>query len=179
MDAVFENMQAIILSGSARRDGNTQAVVSTLQQQSSWDLAHLLDYEIHHYDYEHSNRTDDFLPLMRRIVNDYQVLILATPVYWYAMSGRMKVFMDRITDLLKLEKTTGRQLRGMGLAVISSANSDNLGEHFWRPFAASADYLGMHYLGNVHTYEGKDHGAVITEFRQSVLDRWQTFGRVS
>ncbi|MCP4458779.1 MAG: NAD(P)H-dependent oxidoreductase [Cytophagales bacterium] len=37
---------------------------------------------------------------------------MATPVYWYSMSGIMKVFLDRIYDVLTIEKELGRKLHG-------------------------------------------------------------------
>ena len=128
----------------------------------------MLDYEISHYDYSHANQEDDFLDLMRRIMDEYDVLIFATPVYWYAMSGIMKVFFDRLTDLLKIEKDLGRKLRGKYMAVLSSSNGDNLGDHFWLPFRKSAAYLGMHYVGDLHTYQGKEDMGGIEAFRRKV-----------
>jgi multimeric flavodoxin WrbA len=44
---------------------------------------------------------------------------MVTPVYWYTMSGIMKVFFDRFSDLLRIEKDLGRKLRGKSMAVIS------------------------------------------------------------
>lgn len=105
-----------------------------------------------------------FLPLMQKIIANYDTFIFATPVYWYSMSGIMKVFWDRMTDLITIEKDLGRQLRGKNMAVLSCSNGNNLGENFWLPFTESADYLGMHYLGNLHTYEGQDDTKVIAEF---------------
>ena len=50
------------------------------------------------------------------------------------------------------EKDLGRKLRGKQMAVISTSNGNNLGDNFWLPFKASAEYLGIKYLGNLHTY---------------------------
>src|SRR5690606_5501966 len=110
---------------------------------------------ISHFDYEHLNRNDDFIKLIQTILNKYDVLIFATPVYWYAMSGIMKVFFDRLTDLLRIEKDTGRKLRNKYMAVLSCSNGDNLGDSFWLPFKKSAEYLGMFYIADLHTYQDK------------------------
>lgn len=59
-----------------------------------------------------NSRNADYLNLMKQILDKYETLILATPVYWYSMSGIMKVFFDRLTDLLTIEKEFGRKLRG-------------------------------------------------------------------
>ena len=107
----MENKKVIIL-GSARKNGNTTKIVDEIAKESGIDVIDLNDYNISHYDYESKNREDDFLPLIRRILEEYDTLIFATPVYWYNMSGIMKVFFDRFSDLIRIEKETGRKLRG-------------------------------------------------------------------
>ena len=80
------------------------------------------------------------------------------------MSGIMKVFFDRMTDLLTIEKTTGRLLRGKNMAVVSSSYGGNLGAQFWLPFKASADYLGMNYLRNIHTLGDQNNQKALDDF---------------
>jgi len=146
-------LKKVIILGSARKNGNTKEVITEIMKICNWDLIDLTDYNISHFDYEHKNRSDDFIPLLERITNDYATIIFATPVYWYSMSGMMKVFFDRLTDLLRIEKELGRKLRGKNMSVITSSNGDNLGNEFWLPFKKSAEYLGMHYIANLHTYQ--------------------------
>ena len=66
------------------------------------------------------------------------------------MSGRMKVFFDRISDFLHNEKEYGRLLRGKTMGVISCSNTDDVTEEFEIPFQKSAAYLGMDYVGHRH-----------------------------
>ena len=150
--------------GSARKDGETFQIISNLVSQTNWDLIDLNDYQIGHYEYEHENQNDDYLPLMKNLIEKYDQFIFATPVYWYSMSGIMKVFFDRITDLLVIEKELGRKLRGKEMAVISCSNGNNLGEHFWLPFSETAKYLGIKYLGGVHTLAGEKNESTIAYF---------------
>ena len=150
-------MKGIIIQGSSRNDGDTNRVVKILKENSGWDLVDLNDYEFSYYDYAHENAGDDFIPLMKRAVENYDTIIFATPVYWYSMSGILKVFFDRITDLLEIEKDLGRNLRGMNMAAISCSIGNNLGEFFWLPFSKTAEYLGMNYLGNVHTVINEEY----------------------
>lgn len=157
-------MSTLIIQGSSRNDGDTTEMVNTLTRLSGWDLIDLNDYRIGYYDYEHLNRKDDYLPVMKRIIPNYDTLVMATPVYWYAMSGIMKVFFDRFTDLLTIEKELGRQLRGKKMAVISCSIGNHLGETFWLPFSETAQYLGMEFLGGVHTLAGADNQQIIDEF---------------
>lgn len=148
-------MKPLIISGSARRDGNTKILTEELIRLSSWNIVDLNDYDFSYYDYEHRNRHDDFLKLMRDIISKRDTLIFVTPVYWYSMSGIMKVFFDRLTDLLTIEKELGRKLRGKKVGALSCSAGDNLGEYFWLPFSKTCEYLGMEYLAHAHTVAGE------------------------
>ena len=161
-------MKKLILLGSARNDGDTKNLTSQLAQRTGWDVIDLNNYTISNYDYNHANRDDDYLPLMKSILATYDTLIFATPVYWYAMSGIMKTFFDRITDLITVEKDLGRTLRGKKMAVLTSSAGSNLGDDFWIPFKASAEYLGMHYVANAHCFEGEDNTARLEEFVRNI-----------
>ncbi len=157
-----------MILGSSRTDGETGEVVRQIRQISNWDVIDLNDYKIGNYDYEHKNKEDDYLPLMRRIIQNYQVFVLATPVYWYAMSGTMKTFFDRFTDLLDDEKELGRKLRSKSMAAISSSKGSHLGDNFWFPFRESAGYLGMNYFGNAHFVTNFDEKENMTRFVEKI-----------
>ncbi|MHA7055587.1 flavodoxin family protein [Aquimarina sp. M1] len=142
--------KGIIIQGSSRSDGDTNIVVSYLRNMTSFDVIDLHQREINYFDYEFKNK-DDFEVIFKNIVHNYQTLVLATPVYWYTMSGIMKVFLDRISDYLYKEKDFGRMLRGKNMAMLSCSNDDDRVKEFTLPFSRSAEYLGMNYLGDIHT----------------------------
>lgn len=144
--------KSVIIVGSSRKNGNTARIVEVIADYKNFDVINLSDYNFSYYDYENKNVNDDFLPLMKEIIQKYDTLIFATPIYWYSMSGIMKVFFDRLTNLLHLERDWGRKLRGKNMAVISNSHdSENeLDYDFYIPFVKSAEYLGMQYLGNKH-----------------------------
>lgn len=146
------NKRIVFIDGSARQNGDTKFVIQQLNQHLDIDSISLLDYNIGHFDYAYANAGDDFISLMESVVLKFDTLIFVTPVYWYSMSGRMKVFFDRISDLLHYKKNLGRQLRGKKMAVISVSNADDLMEGFTMPFEASARYLGMHFLKSTHIW---------------------------
>lgn len=142
----------VIILGSSRSKGNTGKIVDYINQKYNIDVIDLNSYKIGYFDYDFKNMDDDFIPLMRKIIKNYNNLIFATPVYWYNMSGILKVFFDRFSDLLHYEKDLGRKLRGKNMAMISCSNSNDLKDGFSAPFIASSNYLGMHYLGEIHTW---------------------------
>lgn len=142
-------MRTVIIVGSSRKNGNTYKSIEDEIKLSNADVIDLNDYEISYYDYEYKNKKDQFLPLIKKLISNYDTFVFATPVYWYTMSGIMKVFFDRLSDLLDIEKETGRKLRGKNMKVISNTN-EALDYDFYLPFRKSADYLGMNYIGEQH-----------------------------
>ncbi|HJS00111.1 MAG TPA: NAD(P)H-dependent oxidoreductase [Flavobacterium sp.] len=142
--------KSVIIVGSSRKNGNTTRIVSEISSQFNIEVVNLSDYVFSYYDYESKNRNDDFFELVKEIIEKYDTLIFATPVYWYSMSGIMKVFFDRFSDLIRIEKETGRKLRGKNMAVISNSHDSEIDYDFYIPFKKSADYLGMNYLGQKH-----------------------------
>ncbi|HEY4617359.1 MAG TPA: NAD(P)H-dependent oxidoreductase [Flavobacterium sp.] len=142
--------KTVIIVGSSRSNGNTSKIVDKISTQINADVIDLRDYSISYYDYESENREDDFMPLITSIIEKYDTLVFATPVYWYTMSGIMKVFFDRFSDLIRIEKELGRKLRGKNMFVISNSDQDELDYDFHMPFRLSAEYLGMTYLGQKH-----------------------------
>ncbi|KUJ63082.1 FMN reductase [Flavobacteriaceae bacterium CRH] len=145
----MENRKVIIL-GSSRKNGNTTKIVDEISKEHGIEVINLSDFNISYYDYESKNREDDFFPLIKGIIENYDTLIFATPVYWYNMSGILKVFFDRFSDLIRIEKETGRKLRGKKIGVISNSHDNEIEESFYIPFKKTADYLGMEYLGHAH-----------------------------
>ena len=160
-------MKGIIILGSSNSYGNTYEIVEHLNKSLQFKIVDLKTKNIGEFDYEFKNREDDFLPLMRDIVQNYDLILFATPVYWYSMSGIMKTFFDRISDCLKIEKETGRKLRGMKMAALSCGSDGHINEAYYMPFIESANYLGMHYSGHVHTWK---NGDAISEEVKNRLD---------
>lgn len=163
-------MKTVIILGSSRSDGNTAKIVELFRSTFEADLIDLAKLNISYYDYEHRNRDDDFLPTMRKIL-EYDLVIFATPVYWYSMSATLKTFFDRISDCLKIEKETGRKLRGKKMAAIACGSEETVTEGFFVPFSSTAEYLGMKYLGDVHTWIEDSTPS------QEVIDRVNEFSR--
>jgi multimeric flavodoxin WrbA len=147
----------LIIQGSSRSGGNTNKIVRLLHKMVEADFLDLKTKNIAPFDYEFNNRDDDFLPTIKNIADNYELIVFATPVYWYSMSGLMKNFFDRISDCLKIEKSTGRKLRGKSMALLICGSEETETPGFDIPFKLSAEYLGMNYLGHVHTWDTGEH----------------------
>jgi len=115
------------------------------------EVINLTRLRVSSYDYDHLNRNDDFEPLMKRVLAHEQI-IFATPIYWYAVSPAMKVFLDRISDLLELPDllSEGRRLRGKRAYVVCTSIGNDPSVAFVDAFRETFGYLGMHFGGVVH-----------------------------
>lgn len=140
----------VIILGSSRSNGNTFKICQHLQIKYQIDVLDLLSLNINPFDYQNKFKSDDFLPTIQTVISNYQTIVFASPVYWYSMSGIMKNFIDRLSDLLIFNKDLGRKLRGKNMAVISCSGDDDVDQSFYRPFELSAEYLGMPYLSHMH-----------------------------
>lgn len=144
---------SIILIGSSRSFGETRkAVEQVIETTDSIPIIDLNTLKILPYDYEYKNQQDDYLFTIEQVVK-HDLIVLATPVYWYTMSAQMKIFIDRLSDLLDIRKDIGRKLRGKQVFVIASFNT-SLPKGFEEPFIQTCDYMGIHYKGCSFIYAG-------------------------
>ncbi len=144
-------LSTIALLSSSRRLGNTGQLIDRIALELNIEVVDLAGQRMSSYDYDHLNRNDDFEPLMRRVLAHDQI-IFATPIYWYAVSPAMKVFLDRISDFLELPDllSEGRRLRGKKAYVVCTSISNEPSVAFMDAFRETFDYLGMRFGGVVH-----------------------------
>ena len=144
-------LSAIALFSSSRRLGNTGQLMNRIALELNIEVVDLASRRMSSYDYDHRNRHDDFEPLMKRVLAHDQI-IFASPIYWYAVSPAMKVFLDRFSDLLELPDLLceGRRLRGKKAYVVCTSTSSEPSVAFVDAFRDTFDYLGMRFGGAVH-----------------------------
>jgi multimeric flavodoxin WrbA len=134
----------LAVCASARVDGNTTQALHHFFGTQLQEV-HLCQMNLTPYDYAYRNKDDDFLPLMRTLV-DHDPIILATPVYWYTMSASLKIFFDRMTDLMYHHKDLLAQTKGKRVAVVVSTSHPKP-EEFANPIIATCQYLDWSYQG--------------------------------
>lgn len=153
----------LIILGSARHNGDTQKMVELLFEEKEVITLDLLDFKIYPYSYSGTYPADDqFLPVVQELLN-HSVIFFATPVYWYAMSGKMKTLFDRLTDMVTINKQAGRQLKGKQIYLLAIGSEELLPTGFEEPFALTAAYFKMQYSGSyycptkdLHAMPGKE-----------------------
>ena len=73
----------MIIQGSSRSTGNTNKIVHYVEQRTGFDIVDLSLKLIQPFDYDFKNYDDDFIPLMRQIVQNYDTLIFAGLLVFY------------------------------------------------------------------------------------------------
>ncbi|MCO5935408.1 NAD(P)H-dependent oxidoreductase [Mucilaginibacter sp. RB4R14] len=142
----MENRSLVIL-GSNRKNSLTEQITRKALGQTDFDMIDLLDHKIAHYNYDgHYPADDEFEAIISKAL-PYSNIIFATPVYWYSMSGVMKVFFDRLTDLITIKKDLGHDLKGKSASMIAVGVDPAIPDGFEIPFKHTAAYLGIQYKG--------------------------------
>ncbi len=158
---------AIAVFASARRNGNTGKLIDWIARELDIDIIDLSEKNISAYDYDHKNIDDDFIPLMRQLL-EYEKIIFVTPVYWYAPSAQMKVFIDRTSDFLDVDELNGigRQLREKMAYIVCTSISSDADNSFMNSLKDTFRYLGMQYGGYIHA--NCEEGYIQERYQQDV-----------
>lgn len=101
---------------------------------------------------------DDMKELIPIILTS-KVILLATPIYWFTVSGIMKNFLDRWYDFS--DEKAKLNLDGKGLAIVTAhANPSNtMSFPVFKMMEEGASFCNMVYLGGVDTVTNAQSGS--------------------
>jgi NAD(P)H-dependent FMN reductase len=140
----------LIISGSARKESDTKKLVDIIFSGFEIEQIELLDYTIDAYNYKANYSPDDNFFQLIDIILNHNKIIFATPVYWYAMSGRMKNFFDRLTDIVTIRKEIGRKMKGKEIFLLSVGTDPAAPDGFEIPFRLTAEYFDMNFISSFY-----------------------------
>ncbi|RIX59574.1 flavodoxin family protein [Paenibacillus nanensis] len=101
-------MGTAVIYGSSRKNGNSEQLAKRLTEGFETDHIFLADYKIEPIkDYRHAEKEpypeDDYHSVIERVLAQ-DVLVFATPIYWYGASGLTKSFIDRWSQSLREDR---------------------------------------------------------------------------
>ncbi|OIU66981.1 flavodoxin family protein [Rossellomorea aquimaris] len=102
-------MKVLALLGSTRKDGNSEYLAKKIVEGTDHTIVSLADLNIkpivdmRHTEEGFSPVEDDYEELVE-LIQEHDILLFATPLYWYGMSGPMKNFFDRWSQYLRDER---------------------------------------------------------------------------
>ena len=90
---------------------------------------------------------DEAKPVLAKMA-EAEVIVFATPLYFFSASAQIKVVLDRMFSLYKWDNDAGTMktpLKGKTLALLASAFEDVGLDVLEKPFSLTADYSGMKF----------------------------------
>jgi multimeric flavodoxin WrbA len=150
-------MRVLALNGSPRKGGNTDLLLKEMlracrEQGHKGEILYLYKQEIRPcIDCRKCKKGDFTCPLddsMQGIypkLNQADLIVFGTPLYWYGPSGPMKLLMDRIRPYVANRKLEGKK----AMVVCPSAEGPSACGPLVEMFRQTCKYLGMIYKGEL------------------------------
>ena len=134
----LNNENILFINASQNRNGNTARIGRQLLNGTQYQQLDLVDYKI--YQIGQNYPDDQFAEIVDQI-QQAQYLVLGTPVYWHAMSGYLKVLLERLSQMNNPDILRGKKI---SVYVQGADPSDTEGptKNIVRRFAS---VLGMDY----------------------------------
>lgn len=101
-------MKYLFINCSKNKNGVTSNLGKTAFKGIESNQLHLVDYSIKQIDQESDKRTDQFKEVFIPF-KEADVILIGTPVYWSSMTGYLKTFIDRFTDVID-ENIEGKEV---------------------------------------------------------------------
>ena len=145
MNIPINSKSTIFICGSARLNSFTRSEAEKFWAIDANNCVELSSKNINPYHYVNRPQ-DDFIPLIEHILK-HDTIVILTPVYWYSMSGLMKNFFDRFTELITTYKSLGRAFAGKKMFLFVSGNNPEIPPGFVSVFESICDYMDMEFIG--------------------------------
>lgn len=153
----------LIISGSPKKDGNTQALIDEFVKgahsggaQTEVVHAAFLKYKANgctscracqESDKYECVIKDEASPVLKKMAG-VDIIVMATPLYFFSASAQLKKIFDRMFSLYKWDNEAGTMktpLKGKELVLIGSAYEDVGLDALELPFKITAEYTGMKF----------------------------------
>ena len=142
--------KTLLILGTNRDDSNTLKAMKDHLPFAEYELIELHKLKLQHYTYDRDKKADDDLLLVASKMTEVKNIVFATPVYWYAMSGIMKIFFDRLSGLISTSKPLGRALSGKSVYLFSTGSDLKMPDGFEVPFKRTSEYFEMIYVRSIY-----------------------------
>jgi putative NADPH-quinone reductase len=133
----------VIFGNSSRPDGG-RALADEVAREFGFKVLDLADHEINNREIN-----DPLIEVVEHLIHA-DTIIFATPVYCYSMSARMKLFMDQLTDLARMDGELRAMLRGKRGLLLCTGTELIAPRYFEETFSLLLAYLGIEYAGMLY-----------------------------
>ncbi len=98
-------MKTLFINGSPNKEGSTYQLAKQLTD--NFDTLNLVDYKIYSYG---QNFEDDQLNEVIQLMEQYDQIIIGSPVYWHNICGSVRNMLDRFYGLVENNRFNGKDL---------------------------------------------------------------------
>lgn len=133
--------KVLFINASENRDGNTSRMAKSLLGNTPYDQLNLVDYRVdslgQHFD-------GDQFDVVLKAMQQADIIVIGTPVYWHTMSGSLKNVIDRMYTVRNNANLTGKQMYFITQGVAPTPESINQLKWTMNRFG---EYFGMDVKG--------------------------------
>lgn len=136
--------KTIIIFGNSSKPDASRSLADEVAREFGFKVLDLAEYEINNREIN-----DPLIEVVEHIIHA-DTVIFATPMYCYSMSARMKLFMDRLTDLTLMDEELKSMLCGKRGLLLSTGTEPIAPEYFEESFSLLLACLGIQYGGMLY-----------------------------
>ena len=167
----------LILSGSPRMGGNTDSLVESFvcgaSPANEVEVIRICDYDIHPCIgcntcfAREGNRCfrDDDMTLVYEKLSRADVLIIASPVYFYGISAQLKAVIDRLHTPMR----NRFHIKKLGLILVGAAELPALFDSILTQYRLILDFFHLEECGTVLVRGAREKGTVTENERQKAF----------
>lgn len=176
-------MNILIISGSPRKDGNTELLVKAftkgISQKHQVEIVSVHDYKVNpclgcNACFKSEGNTcaqKDDMAVVYEKMSRADMLVIASPVYFYGLSAQLKAIIDRchnpIRDTFHIKK--------MALLLVGAASLPELFDAILKEYSLCLKFFGIEDAGKVLVRGVKDKGDIKNA---NALDEAYELGRL-
>ncbi len=184
----------VFVQGSPRKNGNTRAMVALAMEAAREQKAEVAEIDATGLEFKVPGCTGcqkcqqseafvctigDQLAEVVATLPDYDVIVMATPLYWWSYSAQLKIFIDRMYSLAKFPESgeIHTPLAGKTVALMATGGGpleDNL-ELLEKQLKYAMEMLGCSFRSCLFPNTPPKGGALLKD--PSAVKRAKEFGR--
>jgi multimeric flavodoxin WrbA len=177
-------MKILALTGSPRKGSNTDILVDKILEgaktrRHATEKLRLYDYEIlpcldcrrcKEIETAYTCALKDGMQEIYSRLEDADIIVFGTPIYWYGPTAKMKLFIDRLRPFIASRRLVGKK----GIIVVPSEEGPECCGPIQEMFRMSFDYLGMENAGSIlaQAYERKEIEKSPSELKRAFELGW-------
>lgn len=158
----------VILSGSPRRNGNTEILVKSFaegaRKHNNVDIVSVIDFKINpcigcnsckKNEFNKCFQDDDMSIIYEKLINT-DILVIASPIYFYGISSQLKAIIDRFHNPIRNKF----KIKKLGLILVGADKLEELFDSIIIQYELCLRYFKLEDIGRVLVRGAESKGDV-------------------